>query len=374
MSLIKQGGSQLVSYTQQMTDARWLSQIGYVTGLTYSWAMPGGCDTLTANLAIAPDTRTPAINPGRIIQVYRATALIWEGILTEPTPTTTGWTLSAVGAGNYGTNYCAYYTGIWPAGQPNVPINDAITRGLRWLNPGLPTTGMWLGGEVDPANQTITDLLNLMCTYGGLTWYVRTSNYANMLTVTALPTVPNRLLAANTPVGRATGGDVNTIYERYVITADNATTGAPEADGITASGNLASAQLYGPNENYIDLTQAGPMTAATAQGYGNSVLQRFVHSSFAGPFLAGPSQLMTMGGQPVDMGCDQCGCVAQLVLTDYAYGGEVTLTSPVSFLIGDYSWTEDTSIASITPFQAMDLSVPNLLGAATTTLPNAPTS
>lgn len=333
--------------------------------------MPGGCDQLSATLAVAPTVRTPAMNPGRVVQVFRGASLIWEGIMAEPVPGTDGWALSAVGAGNYGTNYVAYYTSTSQANQPNECISNAITRGMRWNNPGLATTGMWFGSATGPAAQSVTDLLNLVCTYGGLTWYVRTDNYGNTITVTALPATPTRLLAANTPQGRTLGGDINTVFELYVITADNTTTGAPEADGITASENPASVAAYGAQETYIDLTQAGAMSSGTAQGYGNNVLQRFVHAGFAGPFTAGPGDLMTMGGQPVDLGTDQCGTVCQLVLTDYAYGGEVTPLQPVSFLVGNYSYDDTTLSATITPFQALDTSVTSLLGAASATLPTA---
>ena len=359
-----------------MTNPVWLSHLGHISGLTYSWAMPGGCDQLSATLAIAANVRSPALNPGRILQVYRGSHLTWEGILAEPVPPggsgTSGWTLSAAGAGNYGTDYVSYYTGTWPAGLPDLAINDAITRGLRWVNPGQDAIpGLWLGGATDPASQTITDLLNLCCTYGGLTWYVTTNNYGNTLNITALPVQPNRLLTVNTPQGRSLGDDFNMIYEKYVITADNATSGAAEVDGITASQNAAAAALYGNLETYIDLTQAGPMSAATAQGYGNAVLQRYVHASWAGPLPAGPGDLMTLGGQACDLGTDQCGTVIQPVLTDFAYGGEVNMATPVSFLVGNYAWSEDTLTATITPFQALDTSVANLLGAASTTLPSS---
>jgi hypothetical protein len=359
-----------------MTNPVWLSHLGHVSGLTTSWAMPGGCDQLTATLAITANVRTPALNPGRILQVYRGSHLTWEGMLSEPVPPgaggTGGWSLSAVGAGNYGTRFVAYYTGTWPASLPDLAINDAITRGLRWTNPGqngIP--GLWLGAAVDPAAQTITDLLNLCTTYGGLTWYVTTNNYGNTLNITALPALPTRLLTVSTPQGRALGDDFNVIYEKYVITADNATTGAAEADGITASQNAANSALYGNIETYIDLTQAGPMSSGVAQGYGNAVLQRYVHASWAGPLPAGPGDLMTMGGQPVDLGTSQCGTVIQPILTDYAYGGEVNMATPVSFLVGGYSYNDDTLTASITPFQALDTSVANLLGAASATLPSS---
>ena len=57
-------------------------------------------------------------------------------------------------------------------------------------------------------------------------------------------------------------------------------------------------------------------------------MQIYTRASFAGPFTASRGQLMTSGGAPIDPGTDQAGTVCQLILTDYAYGGEVTPQLP----------------------------------------------
>jgi hypothetical protein len=377
MALIRTDATQLVTFTQQMTDPRWLGQIGHVTNLTYSWVLPGGCDQLSATLAIEPTVRTEAMNPGRIVQAFRGGALIWEGIMTEPVPGTAGWALSAVGAGNYGTNYVAVYTDTWPSNQPDESINNAIGRGMRWQNPGQDSVlGLYLP-QTDPgsASQTITDLLNLVTTYGGLTWLVRTGIYGNQLSVFPLPSAVTHLLVVTTPQARTLGGDVNTIFEKYTVTADNSTTGAAEVDGITSSSNAASIAAYGALESYIDLTQAGVMPQATAQGFGNSVLNRFLHASWAGPITVGPYSLLTPGGQPVDIAAvPPQPMVVQLVLTDFGYGGEVALSQPVWFLVGSYAYDDTAQTAQIASFNYLGLSMSSLLSAASTTLPTATTS
>jgi hypothetical protein len=371
VSLLRTDSSQVVTFTPQMTQPLWLGQVGHVSNLVYSYSCPGGCDQLSCILMVEATVRTPAMNPGRILQVFRGASLIWEGILQEPVPGDQGWTVTAVGAGNYGTNYVAGYTDVWPAGEPDEAVNDAILRGLRWTNPGIGTTGMFLGSEVDPGDQTITDLLNLVTTYGAYTWYVTTSNYGNTLRVVPLPAAPNRLLVATTPVPRTLGGDVNTIFAKYVISSDNSTTGAAEVDGVGVSTNPASIALYGAMEAYIDLTQAGAMSAATAEGYGNNVLSRFIHATYGGSFQVGPNQLLTMGGQPVDIGADQAATVCQLVFTDYAFGGEVTPFPPPQFLVGEYSYDDDAQTATVTAFSYLGQSISDMLQAASTTLPSS---
>lgn len=357
MPVIRPDASQLVTCTQQLTEAVWLGHVGHVAGLKYSYSCPGGPNTMSATLQIEADRRVPAMETGRIVRIIRGGGIIWEGIMIEPVPTDAGWTLSANGAGNYGTDYVALYTSTWPANQPDESVNNAIGRGMRWVNPGIGSTGMYLGNVVDSGAQDITSLLNTATGLGAYTWYVTTTDYGNMLSVFPLPTVPDRLLVANTPVPRTIGADINTVYERYEVSADNPATGTAQVNATTSSQNLTSAAKYGTRETYVDLTPAGVMTAATAQGYGNNVLQRYIHATYSGPFTVGPGQLLTMGGQPVDLGADQAGHVAQLVLTDYAYGGEVSIHNPVAFLIGGYEYDDDSQTASITPFlyQAADL-------------------
>jgi hypothetical protein len=49
------------------------------------------------------------LTPGRIYEVWKGTSRVWEGILDEPVPDTTGWSITAHGNGTYGNSYMAYY-------------------------------------------------------------------------------------------------------------------------------------------------------------------------------------------------------------------------------------------------------------------------
>jgi hypothetical protein len=363
--------SQVVTYNQQNADARWLGTLGHVTGLSYGSNLPGGSNQMQCTLNVEPNYRTDAMNPGRILRICRGASIVWDGTLDEPQPGTAGWTITGVGTGNQGTNMVAFYTDTWPTGQPDESINDAISRGLRWVNPGIGSpAGMWLGQEVDPGDQTISDLLNLVCTRGGLTWYVNSQpgTAGNVLSVFQLPTAVNYLLVATTPVGRTLGGNYNTIWIRYQSAADNSTTGAAATFGTVSVTNPASIALYGPLEVYADLSNAGTMTAGQAQTVGTYILNIYQRASFAGPFTVQPGQLLTVGGTPVDLGCVQAGAVCQLILTDFGYGGELTPEYPITFVIGTYSWDDQNQVATITPYQTLNQSLSNLLSLESTLL------
>jgi hypothetical protein len=356
--------SQVVTSLPGGGDPRWLGSIGHVSGLSYSFTMPGGPDQLTCTLQVPATERVPALNPGRTVSVIRGGHQVWAGKLDEPVPTASGWNLSAVGAGNAGTDYAAFYALTWPSGQPDEVINRAITRGLPWANPGIGApAGMWTGQAPDPASGTITDLLNLLCSRGGLTWYVSSQPGGvpgNDLSVIPLPATVNRLLVCSTPVPRTLGGDVNAIYIRYQSAGDNAATGAPATFAYTYVSNAASVAAHGTMETYVDLSSAGTMTLAAAQGVGNAVLGAYTRASFAGPFTVGPGQLLNLGGQPVDLGSEQAGTVCRLILTDGSYGGEV-VPGPVSFIVGGYSYDDQTQTAQVSAFQSLDQSLTGLL-------------
>ena len=348
--------SQVITWTPAMAQPRYLGMIGHLGQLTYSYALPGGCDQLTATLAIPADWRTDAMDPGRIVQVIRGGSVVWDGKMLEPIPTTGGWTITANGTGNAGANYCAYYTGFWNT-NPDSSVNNAISRGLRWVNPGIGSpAGLWLGQSVDSASQFIDDLLNLCCSNGGYTWYV---GRGNVLTVFALPTTVNRLLVADSPVPRTLGGDYNTIYERYQVSGDAGS--YPSVYATTSSVDQPSITRFGePMEDFIDLSSAGIMAAGAAQAVGAAILQRYQRASFGGPFTVRQGQLLTTAGAAVDLGQEQAGTVCRLILTDYAYGGEEN-PGPVEFLVGNYEYDEDAQTGTVTPFQSLGMSMENIV-------------
>jgi hypothetical protein len=364
--------SQVFTATPTGGDVRWLGSFGHVTDLVTSFICPGGCDQLTCTLEIPVTDRPTALNPGRAVSVIRGGHQTWFGKLDEPVLTSSGWSISAVGVGQQGTDFAAQYTSTWPTSIPDQPINNAISRGLQWANPGVGSpSGMWLGQEVDPAAQTITDLLNLVCTRGALTWYVNSHPGGlpgNDLSVFSLPTMVNRLLVCNSPVPRTLGGDINTIWLRYESAADNATTGASATYALTSVTNAASVTAHGKMEAYIDLSSAAVMTATAAQAVGNQVLARYQRASFAGPFTVQPGQLLNTGGQPVDLGCEQAGKVCRLILCDGSYGAEINLQFPITFIVGAYSYNDQTETATISPYQSLNTSLSGLLSMESTVL------
>jgi hypothetical protein len=365
--MLEAGRSTVVTYAADgVSQARYLGQLGHVNQVKYSWSYPGGPDQLTCLLQREALFRTDALNPGRIVKVNRGGRVIWEGKLDEPSPSPDGWTLTAHGAGTYGADFAAVYT-TW-ANNPNDAVNAAITRGLRWYNPGagLSGTGLWYGQVSDSGSQQITDLLNLLTTKGNEAWYVKVTPVGNLITLTTIPTIPmtpDRLLVSSSPVPRTLGGDVNVIYVRYQSAGDG---GAAAVYSLTSVSQAASVAEHGEIEAYVDISSAGTLSSGAAQAAAQSVLNRYQRASFAGPFVCRYGEVLTVGGQPVDIGCEDANHVYKVILTDYGYGGEV-IPDPLVFLSGEAEYDDATETISITPFQSLDLSMTGLLSALSTT-------
>jgi hypothetical protein len=368
------GSSQVAVAAPGSSRLYWLGTLGQVTALTYSYACPGGCNQLTCTVMVPASYRTSLFNPGWQVMVFRGGHQVWAGKLDEPVPTAQGWNITATGVGNLGQDYVATYTSTWPASEPDQAINNAIGRGLPWVNSGVgQPAGAWFGQAVDSGAQTITALLNLVCTRGGLTWYVNSQPGGmpgNDLSVFPLPATPNRLLVCTTPVARTLGGDINTIFIRYEISADSTDSSGnatPATYGLVEVQNSVSAAAHGEMETYIDLSDAGVMTAAQAEQVGTYVLEIYQRASFAGPFTVHYGQLLNAGGQPIDIGTDQAGTVCRAIFTDLGLGGELA-PGPISFIVGGYSYDDFAQAATVTPYNTLNQNFSSLLSMENTIL------
>jgi hypothetical protein len=370
------GASQVAVAPPGSSNWQWIGTLGHVTALTYSFVCPGGCDKMTLSLQVPASYRTQLFNPGWQVKITRGGHRVWYGKLDEPVPSASGWQLTAVGAGNLGQNFVNYYTSTWPTSEPDQIINNAIGRGLPWSNPGLNSSPyasqFWTGQAVDPGSSTVTDTLNLICTRGGLTWYVNSQPgglyNSNNLSVFPLPTVPNRLLVCTDPVARTLGGDINTIVAKYMTAADNTTTNTSATYSTAFVQNAPSEAVHQVIETYIDLSDVGVMTLTQVQQVCNYIFQIYQRATFAGPFKASYGQLLNTGGMAIDPGTDQAGSMVKLILTDFGYGGEVTPQFPVTFIVGAYEWDDFAQVATITPYQSADQSLTGLLSTENTML------
>lgn len=313
---------------------------------------------MSALLQVPPTFRTEALNPGRIVRIYRGTGVVWNGLMDEPAPGTDGWTLAAHGSGAFATQFCDIYT-TWD--DPDDHINQAIARGMNWRNPGVSgVSGLWLGDQVDSGSQMISDFLSGITVQGALGWSIDRRD--NTLSIGVLPTTVNRLLVCTIPVARTVAADINSLFLYYQITDDTSSTATAATYGTVNVTNAADIAAHGTTEDFYDLSSNGVMTAGAVEANGNAVLKRYNRANFAGPFTVAPGQLLNTGGVPVDLGAEHAGGVCRLILTDAGYGGEVT-AAPVTFVVGEYEFDDAAQTATITPMQSVASSFSDLLAA-----------
>ena len=347
--------------TGKIIDRRWLGyECGHISQLKYGFTYPGGCAAATWQLARPPEYWNNAMSMGRYVEINRGGVPVWRGMLDQSSPSVQdGWLMGAHGSGTFGNDFNASYTS-W---NQNQPIDNAITRGLMWRKSSFSSTGLWLSTPFDSGSQKITQFLNLITQQGNMGW--RVSRMDSILTLEALPSAPDCILVASTPVGRTSHGNYNVIDVRFLASDDgngNQTFGGTE---VTLASLLAAG--IPRNEAYIDLSNAGTMNATNAGINGTNLLQRYVRASFDDPFVIRNGQLLTPGGQPMDIGAANPK-VAKLMLLDLPLAGEAT-AAPITFIVGAYDYDDDSQTASLTAFQsaASDLSAlgGNLLAAIT---------
>lgn len=398
-------------------NPKYLGQVGHVSGINYTYSLPGGPDQLTCILQVQPNFRTDAMNPGRIVTAHRGSSCIWEGILTEPQPTATGWNLTANGVGTYGTNYGAWYQqDLGPTKNsngwfPDGPVDLAIARGLRWTNRGIGTpAGIYLGPVQNPGSMTITDFMNLLCTGGSLIWELQQpasagsfppgpwelaiyslpqdqsgnplvagppqkvqstilvgNKWKRVDLLTSKPRRPPDLFLVNTsPIGRTVQADYNTIILYYQVKPDTVATSTKTSTAAVYStafvDSPASVAAHGRMEYYLDISNAGAMTSNAAQRIGLNVLSKYIRANFTQAFSVMPGQLLNPGGVPVDLGVNWIGAVCSVQGVNAAQGGEVGL-APLTFIIGQYEFDDDTQTATVTPYQNVKTDIASVVAA-----------
>jgi hypothetical protein len=348
---------EILSYAVDGSDLQVLGNLAPMAPPKYSFTLPGGCDQLSTTLARSPRWRTKAIDPGRQLEVHLGGSIVWRGRLLDPKPGETGWEITGQGSGTYGSLYQAEYTGSWSAALPDAMINRAITRGLRWINPGIGApAGMFTGQPQDSAMSKLDDALAQATSKGALTWQVACTSRGDVVSMFALPTTPNRYLISDEPVARTLGGDLNRIWLRYQSSPDIQGKAAAQF-ATTSTDDTASIAKHDVSETSEDLSSSGTMTAGNAQAVGNYVLARYQRASFADPFTVVRGQLLNLGGQQVELGAyfaadAQPAMVCKVALLDYGLGGEVK-TGATRFLVGAYEYDSATDTAAITPYQGL---------------------
>jgi hypothetical protein len=341
-----------------VSDRRWLGAVGHVSGVSYGSTMPGGDDQFSGTLQISRLYREPAIAPGRILQVWRAGGIVYEGRLDRPAPASdgTGWSVTAHGSGTYGDDYRA----IWGSYTASDILTQAIGRGLRW------STGTISGGMVsqqqDSAAQSVTDFMNTYTDTVSLSWLVDQPGWPGgaVVNVLTIPTTVTRLLITTTPAAPDLVDYINALYVRYQSAADSNTGVATFA--LTSSTLASSITTHGRTEDFWDISSGGTLSTGSAQTDAANALAKYVAASFSQPFSVTAGHYLNTGGQPVDLAAERAGEVVRLVLAAGGFGGEIGFAWPITFPVGSVVWDDEAQHLTVTPYKSVRSDFAGLLG------------
>jgi hypothetical protein len=366
------GQAQVFSALRDGSDIRAVGQEGLVDSLSWGSALPGGDATMSMSVAMARRYRTPAFEPGRLVEVHRG-GPVWRGTMAEPEPAENGgWLVTAQGEGTYGNNFRARF---YNTDRPDLDqiIGNAIdpTRAgaMQWTSPGNlnGTPGLDRDQKFESGSQSVTEALNTMtAAKGALTWVI--DRYRSRLRIYPLPriTAPTRLLLTADMPGRTLNGYYNAMWVRHQMTEDQS--GNPAQFGLTGVFFNGPAARYGALEGYADFANAGVMTGAEPGDRATAILNAYQATAYTQEFTVTPGQVLTLGGGTVDLGTERAGEVYAVIGTAgptdmLLNGGEVSALHQVCFLSGAYHWDDFAQAARITPYQLVRTDFANLVQA-----------
>jgi len=336
-----------------------MGALGHVTGLAYGFDLHG-CKACSFTVARPPLWRTDVLDPGRVCEVWRGGSRVWEGILDEPVPGTSGWSVTAHGAGTYGDSFACFYSHDGGEWNLDTPIDRAITqRGLRWRKPVFGTSLGWMQNQASNASITISDFLDNATAQAGLTWNVD-SRQGNLLAIAPPPprTSPDRILVCTVPNPRTLAAGLNRLFYTWVNSDDGSGNQTTDTESVWNAGLIAR---HGAMEQAVDFTSAGYMTGAQAIANANAILDQYTYAAFTTAFNVQHGQWLTMGGSAVDLGTETAWPhAARVILTDGSYGGEAVAV-PYSFTVSEFAYDDDSQTAQVTPYNTYKSDLQTLL-------------
>lgn len=342
--------SRLNVYTEAPTggDRFWLDQRGILSGLRYSKTYPGGAANASWQMVLDTRQQHRAWAPGRSVGISCGASTIWTGELDNPTRGTV-WQMSAIGAAADAKRFLSIAPTSGNALKLNEVIDAAISRGLRWTRPSsLPSAA---ASATSPSGSIyIEDALADVLEQQSVPTYWQLDRNRN-ITAAAAPSTPTHVLMATTPGGGRTLDQF--VTDVTVLFQDSATL---QVSSVTVS---AAFRPFGRFEESLDLTAQGLMTSTDATNAGATfLLVNGARTKFTDAFTVTDGQLLTVGGQRVDLATFDPGVLFNVILTDPDSSGEVTAKNIVTCLAGftEYDVDAKTLTLGTTDYSSATLS------------------
>lgn len=313
-----------------MADGKWLNLFSLPGDITMSTIWPGGSDELSWTLGATSSLR---FRGGEIVKGFYGGVCVWCGTLLEPDPSQEQ--LSAQGLWRLGDNFAALGAGGGASINPDVSIDQAISRGLQWTRPNSILNAQ-TPLDVSQGPVTVGALLDTYAENSGLRWGVNPAGEVYTQADPVPPTLPAyKTIPMAGGLGYALDNYASTLVCRYLDSATSTFKTVTVTDAAAASAHTTREQV-------VDLTGRGAITSTQATTFGNSLLTLGrSNPQWTTSLELVYGELLTMGGAAVVLEKVAAGSMVR-VMGGFELAARQNGAMYVDFMIGQTSLSGGT--------------------------------
>lgn len=322
---------------QLKIDGRWASTIAAWGDLAWKTALPGGMSEVTWSMDVDTTFRHQSLKVDALVEVYDGALRIGAGVMSEPN--LAGGTFTAAGLYSSGANFLALDASGNGTSVPNVAIDRAILRGLRWSRSANFSSVAFAGDGAETAANKVTTLLEAFSDQTG-TWPMLDGD--GFVTNMTRPTTPTwHLLSGVADLGIGEGEYASDLFGRRL--------GSGGTFAVRTRGDAAARAAFGRREAPVDLTTQGVMSDAKADAILDGLLAKGrARPAFTNSVEVTPEMLLTSAGVPADLSMVTAG---QMVRAHGFYDDVQFLNGAtyIDWIIGETSYADGSGVLTLSP-------------------------
>lgn len=347
------------------TGGKWLHGLAPFGDLEFSTILnrctdnSGGGGVLTVGWSMALPSNLPLpaqIRQDRLVELFAGPHLLGMAVIAE---TPRGTTVTADGLYRLGEQFKAVDATGLPTTDVAVAVAQAITRGLRWRDPGsLPTGAVSAMSEDSVQFNTVSALLNRYCQISGMWWYIDAQGFLRIVSTSA----SGRTWALSPSVPNPETADESFASRWFVRRVDGVNTdGQPNAWDANDAQDTTAPMV---REEAMDLEQLGYIDAAAGDAAATALLNASKsRSGFTEGVSVTHGQITTRGGTPPELWAVSFGDTVQQPNWITASGAAASFGQNAEWVVGGTRWKQGEPL-QITPIGLVPRTVASIIQSA----------
>lgn len=325
----------------RLNGTTWLRSVTSWGDLSFGFSWPGGCNQLSFTATTKYGTRIGSLLRAAPVELSWAGQTVWAGMIQEPEWNGSQVSVTAQGAFREAVQYAPLDGSNDPTDNALTAVTQAVARGLDWTISGtIPNTAL----NADSPFGNVAGVLDAHATRLGQRWYVGADRVVYMA---ADPTTPSYHVRA----GAADMGIApDDFASQVVLLYNDSGTLLVEAAIYPSFGSGGVYETtYGHAEWMKDITDQGPMSAATAAGIAQAVYEKAKQKpGFTNGLALGVGEILDANWQPVHparVALEAWGRVVR------AHGiPDMALSTPYTdFVVGSTGYGEGSPLVTVNP-------------------------